>query len=77
MKASQEIENIRSLLSDSCTSTNQSSEAPVNIGTAANADALAILEEAEVAAEKRSRDQFPDVNAGVAMRKKSSLKRRK
>jgi division protein CdvB (Snf7/Vps24/ESCRT-III family) len=63
-QASQELESIGSLLGDICTQTSQSSESPVNLG-AANEDALAILQEAEVAAEKRVRDQFPDVASGT------------
>ncbi len=72
-QASQELENIGSLLGDICTSTNQSSETPMNIGGATNPEAEQILAEAELAAEQRLRDQFPDVAAGSAMRKKSSL----
>ncbi len=72
-QASQELESIGSILGDICTSTNQSSEPPVNFG-AVNEDALAILEEAEVAAEKRIRDQFPEVSTGIVASKKTSLK---
>ncbi|MGA3288910.1 MAG: hypothetical protein ABSD42_01555 [Candidatus Bathyarchaeia archaeon] len=71
-EAGQELENIGSLLTDIVTSTNQSTEMPVNIGTA-NADAAKILEEAELAAEKRLREQFPEVATGVAMSKKTSI----
>jgi len=72
-QASQELENIGSLLGEIVTSNSQSSETPVNIGTSANADALAILEEAEVEAERRVRDQFPDVATGVAPSKRTSI----
>jgi division protein CdvB (Snf7/Vps24/ESCRT-III family) len=71
-QASQELESIGSLLGDICTQTRQSSESPVNIGTA-NEDALAILEEAEVAAEKRIRDQFPEVGSGVVEDKRTRI----
>ena len=71
-EAGQELENIGSLLTDIVTSTNQSTEMPVNIGTA-NADAEKILEEAELAAEKRLKEQFPEVATGVAMSKKTSI----
>ncbi len=71
-QASQELESIGSLLGDICTQTSQSSESPVNLG-AANEDALAILREAEVAAEKRLSDQFPEVATGAAQRKRTSL----
>ena len=65
-QASQELENIGSLLGDIVTSSSQSSDMPMNIGGSPNADALAILEEAEVAAEKRVNEQFPDVATAVA-----------
>lgn len=71
-QASQELESIGSLLGDICTQTRESSESPVNIGTV-NEDALAILEEAEVAAEKRIRDQFPEVGIGVAENKRATV----
>jgi division protein CdvB (Snf7/Vps24/ESCRT-III family) len=71
-QASQELESIGSLLGDICMSTNQSSESPVNLG-AVNEDALAILEEAEVAAEKRIRDQFPEVSNGTEANKRTSI----
>ena len=71
-EAGQELENIGSLLTDIVTSTNQSTEMPVNIGTA-NADAEKILEEAELAAEKRLKEQFPEIAAGSAISKKTSI----
>ena len=70
-QASQELESIGSLLRDICIQTSQSSQSPVNIGTV-NEDALAILEEAEVAAEKRIRDQFPEVSNGVSLGKRAT-----
>ena len=71
-QASQELESIGSLLGDIVTSTNQSAEVPVNIGTA-NPEAEKILEEAELEAEKRLREQFPDVATETAVRKKTSI----
>jgi division protein CdvB (Snf7/Vps24/ESCRT-III family) len=71
-EAGQELENIGNLLGDIVTSTNQSTEMPVNIGTA-NEDAEKILEEAELAAEKRLKEQFPEAATGVAMCKKTSI----
>ncbi|MGD0644794.1 MAG: Snf7 family protein [Candidatus Bathyarchaeia archaeon] len=71
-EADQELENIGSLLTDIVISTNQSTEIPVNIG-AANEDAQKILEEAELAAEKRLREQFPEVATEVATSKQTSL----
>jgi division protein CdvB (Snf7/Vps24/ESCRT-III family) len=71
-QASQELESIGSLLGDICTQTRQSSDSTLNVGTV-NEDALAILEEAEVAAEKRIRDQFPEVETEVAVNKRTSV----
>jgi division protein CdvB (Snf7/Vps24/ESCRT-III family) len=71
-EAGQELENIGSLLTDIVTSTNQSTEMPVNIGTV-NADAEKILEEAELAAGNRLKEQFPEVATGVAISKKTSI----
>jgi division protein CdvB (Snf7/Vps24/ESCRT-III family) len=71
-QASQELESIGSLLGDICTQTSQSSESTVNVGTV-NEDALAILEEAEVAAEKRIRDQFPEVDTNTAVNSRTSV----
>ena len=71
-EAGQELENIGSLLTDIVTSTNQSTEMQVNIGTV-NADAEKILEEAELAAGNRLKEQFPEVATGVAISKKTSI----
>ncbi|MCW3999370.1 MAG: Snf7 family protein [Candidatus Bathyarchaeota archaeon] len=71
-EASQELGNIGNLLTDIVGSTNQSNDISVNTITA-NADALQILEEAEVAAESRLRDQLPDVSAEKEIRRRSSL----
>ncbi len=71
-EASQELGNIGNLLSDICVSTSQNSEIPMNAG-ASNPEAMAILEEAELAAEKRLKDQLPEVSANSLMRKRASL----
>ena len=71
-EAGRELESIGSLLGDIVTSTNQSTEMPMYTGTV-NAEAEKILEEAELAAEKRLREQFPDAATGVAVSKKTSI----
>jgi len=71
-QASQELESIGSLLSDIVTTTSQSTETPVNIG-AANEDAQAILKEAELAAEKKLNDQFPEAATGAVASKRTSI----
>ena len=71
-EAGRELENIGSLLTEIVTSTNQSTGMPVNIGTA-NAEAAKILEEAELAAEQKLREQLPEVANAVSMREKTSV----
>jgi division protein CdvB (Snf7/Vps24/ESCRT-III family) len=71
-EASQELGNIGSLLSDIVTTTNQSSDIPENT-IMASADAMAILEEAEVASEKRVGEKFPEVGNGAVMNKRTSI----
>jgi division protein CdvB (Snf7/Vps24/ESCRT-III family) len=70
-EAGRELDNIGGLLTEIVTSTNQSTGMPVNVGKA-NAEAEKILEEAELAAEKRLREQFPEVAAG-AMRERTGI----
>lgn len=73
-QASQELENIGSLLGDIVTSSNQSSDVPMNIGsTTNNPEAERILAEAELEAEKRLADQFPEVAIGGTVRKKTGV----
>jgi division protein CdvB (Snf7/Vps24/ESCRT-III family) len=71
-EASQELGNIGNLLSDIVTTTNQGSDMPVNT-IMASADALQILEEAEVAAENRLREKIPDPEMGIPSNKRASL----
>jgi len=71
-EAGQELEKIGSLLTDIVSQTSQSTETPVNIGTA-NADAQEILHEAELAAERRLREQFPEAATDVAIPRKTTL----
>jgi division protein CdvB (Snf7/Vps24/ESCRT-III family) len=71
-EASQELGNIGNLLSDIVTTTNQGSDMPVNT-IMASADALQILEEAEVAAENRLREKIPAPEIGLPSNKRASL----
>jgi division protein CdvB (Snf7/Vps24/ESCRT-III family) len=61
-EASQELGNIGNLLSDICTTSNQDLDIP-NAGVTPNTEALQILEEAELAAERRLNQQLPEVDA--------------
>jgi division protein CdvB (Snf7/Vps24/ESCRT-III family) len=71
-EASQELGNIGNLLSDIVTTTHQGNDIPENT-IMASADAMAILEEAEVAAEKRLGEKFPDVDSGIMLNKRTSI----
>lgn len=71
-EASQELGNIGNLLSDIVGSTNQSQDLQVNT-VMASAEALQILEEAEVAAESRLKDRLPEVENETYMPKKTSV----
>jgi division protein CdvB (Snf7/Vps24/ESCRT-III family) len=71
-EASQELGNIGNLLSDIVTTTNQGSDMPENT-IMASADALQILEEAEVAAERRLKEKFPEAATGVAVNKRAGI----
>ena len=71
-EASQELGNIGNLLSDIVTTTHQGNDMPENT-IMASADAMAILEEAEVAAEKRLGEKFPEVGSGAVMNKRTSI----
>ena len=72
-EASQELESIGSLLGDIVTTTRQSTEIPDNTRAHLNEEALSILQEAEVAAEKKLRDRLPEVTAGKPSRQLASV----
>ena len=71
-EASQELGNIGNLLSEIVTTTNTSNDMPVN-NIMASADALQILEEAEVAAESKLKQRLPEVENGAAGNRRASL----
>jgi division protein CdvB (Snf7/Vps24/ESCRT-III family) len=71
-EASQELGSIGNLLTDICTQTSQSSDMPVG-NIMASADALAILEEAEIAAESRLKDRLPEINSESHIQRRTSL----
>ncbi len=71
-EASMELGNIGNLLSDITATTNQGSDGPVNT-IMASADALQILEEAEVAAENKLREKIPEAATGVDINKRASI----
>jgi division protein CdvB (Snf7/Vps24/ESCRT-III family) len=68
-EASQELGNIGNLLGDIVTTTNQGTDLPVNT-IMASADALQILEEAEMAAENKLSSKFPEAATGSLNQKR-------
>jgi division protein CdvB (Snf7/Vps24/ESCRT-III family) len=72
-EASQELESIGSLLGEIVTNTRQSADNTECNQTRLNEDALAILEEAEVAAEKKLMSQLPEVGASKPHRQMASV----
>ena len=71
-EAGRELENIGTLLTDIVSTTNQNTGTPVNIGNA-SAEATKILEEAEAAAEKKLKEQFPEISTAVPTQEKTSI----
>ena len=71
-EAGRELENIGSVLTDIGSSTNQNTDLPVNMGTA-NSEAEKILEEAEITAEQKLKEQFPEVATEASMSEKTSM----
>ena len=71
-EAGSELDNIGSLLTEIVASTNRSSGMPVNIGNT-SAEAEKILEEAELAAEQKLKEQLPAVATAVSMSEKTSI----
>jgi division protein CdvB (Snf7/Vps24/ESCRT-III family) len=71
-EANHELSSIGDLLSDIVSSTNQNATLPVNVGNV-HAEAEKILQEAELAAEKKLRAQLPDVDAAISSKRRTSL----
>jgi division protein CdvB (Snf7/Vps24/ESCRT-III family) len=71
-EASQELGNIGNLLSDIIITTKQGTGMPVNT-IMANADALQILEEAEVAAENKLKKQLPESGTRAVNNNRTSI----
>lgn len=71
-EASQELGNIGCLLSDIVATTSQGTEMTVDVGRI-NPEAEKILEEAELIAENRLEEQFPEVASGKLNRRSSSI----
>jgi len=71
-EASQELGSIGNMLTDICSQTSQSNDMPMN-STIASADAMSILEEAEIAAESRLKSRLPEINPETHVLKRASI----
>jgi division protein CdvB (Snf7/Vps24/ESCRT-III family) len=71
-EAGHELENIGTLLTDIVSTTHQDTGVPVNIGTA-SLEAEKILEEAETAAERKLKEQLPEVSTAIPTQEKTSV----
>ncbi len=71
-EAGRELENIGTLLTDIVSTTHQDTGTPVNVGTA-SLEAEKILEEAETAAERKLKEQLPEIFTAVSTQKKTSV----
>lgn len=71
-EAGREIENIGSLLNDIVSTTNQDIRSPVDIKSA-GLEATKILKEAEEAASKKLREQFPEVSNDIKIDEKMDI----
>ncbi len=72
-EAGSELGNIGNLLTEIVTSTNSSTEVPTDVSVKIDADAQMILQEAEIAAEKKLREQLPEINNRNAFKMATSL----
>jgi division protein CdvB (Snf7/Vps24/ESCRT-III family) len=71
-EAGRELENIGTLLTDIVSTTHQDTGTPVNVGTA-SLEAEKILEEAETAAERKLKEQLPEISTAVSTQEKTSI----
>jgi division protein CdvB (Snf7/Vps24/ESCRT-III family) len=71
-EAGRELENIGILLTDIVTTTHQNTGTQANIGTA-TLEAEKILQEAETAAERKLKEQLPEISTAVSTQEKTSI----
>ena len=71
-EAGRELENIGTLLTDIVSTTHQERGVPLNIGTA-SLEAEKILAEAETAAERKLKEQLPEVSTALSTPEKTSI----
>ena len=71
-EAGHELENIGTLLTDIVSTTHQDTGVPVNIGTA-SLEAEKILQEAETAAERKLKEQLPEISTAASIQERTSV----
>jgi division protein CdvB (Snf7/Vps24/ESCRT-III family) len=71
-EAGRELENIGTLLTDIVSTTHQETGVPLNIGTA-SLEAEKILAEAETAAERKLKEQLPEVSTALSTPEKTGV----
>jgi len=71
-EAGRELENIGTLLTDIVSTTHQEAGVPVNIGTA-SLEAEKILQEAETTAERKLKEQLPEVSSAISTQEKTGI----
>jgi division protein CdvB (Snf7/Vps24/ESCRT-III family) len=72
-EAGHELENIGTLLTDIVATTHNDTGVPVNIGTA-SLEAEKILQEAETSAERKLKEQLPEISTAIPKQEKTSIK---
>jgi division protein CdvB (Snf7/Vps24/ESCRT-III family) len=71
-EAGNELENIGTLLTDIVSTTHQETGVPVNIGTA-SLEAEKILTEAEKAAERKLKEQLPEISTATSAQERTTV----
>lgn len=71
-EAGRELENIGTLLTDIVSTTHHETGVPVNIGTA-SLEAEKILQEAETSAERKLKEQLPEISTAIPKQEKNSI----
>jgi division protein CdvB (Snf7/Vps24/ESCRT-III family) len=72
-EAGSELGSIGNLLTDIVATTNQSTDVPVSVGVRVDSEAQMILEEAELAAEEKLKEQLPEITTRNTFKKATSI----
>jgi division protein CdvB (Snf7/Vps24/ESCRT-III family) len=72
-EAGSELGNIGNLLTEIVSTTNQSSDVPVSVGVRVDSEAQMILQEAELAAEEKLKEQLPEITTRNTFKRAASI----